>query len=62
MALVRSIILMGISMRKPPTKFGLEVRTWRIDASLLGEICSLTGVYGRGDGFRLGFTRGNEIN
>ena len=27
----------------------------------LGEIHSLTGVYGRGDGFRLGFTRGNEI-
>ena len=28
----------------------------------LGEIRSLTGVYARGDGFRLGFTRGNEIN
>ena len=27
----------------------------------LEEIRSLTGLYGRGDGFRLGFTRGNEI-
>ena len=26
----------------------------------LEEIRSLTGVYGRGDGFRLGFTRGNK--
>jgi hypothetical protein len=33
MALVRSIILPS-SMRKPPTRIGLEVRTWRIDASL----------------------------
>jgi hypothetical protein len=26
----------------------------------LEEIRSLTGVYGRGDGFRLGFTRSNK--